>query len=219
MKRTFAILSTVAAVTSTAAQAETKRYEYFGLPFVCDNPADFSCTSSNLQPFSGTLSINKDLLPGNTLADATIKLTYELPFNPVPPFDPTDPPVFSYDVSSTAGTYTGVATSPNPSWPVFEFDFIDYTGIVDSVLFGAIAGSTSFTWTFNEKEQIVEWLGDAGLQGGSNDFQTTTNGDFYAFPAQSLAPGIWANVPLPMPVALLFTALATLGLANRKRSA
>jgi len=84
MKRTFAILSTVAAVTSTAAQAETKRYEYFGLPFVCDNPADFSCTSSNLQPFSGTLSINKDLLPGNTLADATIKLTYELPFNPVP---------------------------------------------------------------------------------------------------------------------------------------
>ncbi len=206
--RVLYVAGLVAGLATQPTIAETINYEYVGQPiFISDTD-----TPSDVFPdgLSGTLSIDTDLFPGGVLANATLRLEYN-----------DDTGLASYEITSGSARFSAAA---NLSEVDRIYNFIDFSGVIDQTLFGVIFGAASYELVFNDDFDIVDWEGNGGLQGGSNDFFSTPAGDFTAEPGESAGPGAWnrlsAPTPIPLPggFGLLLGGLGVLGAMRLRKN-
>lgn len=199
-----------------AGSAAILRFDYTSQPLVCYDPP--YCYGKQTYVETGYLVFDTSVLPGNTLRETTISLSWDKSALG------QQSGLQNYDVSNSTGSlrgssylgyYTGLI------WP--EVGILSTGGYMGNLL-GYTVGRGNFRISFDSAGQVTDWYGN-NMVGGSDDPITTTAYDATgAF--LSSGPGKWkmtvlqadpiAPVPLPAAGWLLlsgFTALAGLRFA------
>ena len=200
-------LPVLLAASAGAAAASTYTYEYQGNDLICTVTSG-ECVEGELRrpAFTGTLTVDETVLPG-TLMNATLRFDGDVG-DGTPGSDS-----FEVFLGNSAGL-TFADTSAELG--------ISYEGIISETL-SPVFGSSFYALQFGPDREVIDWLGDGGAQGGSNDFRTTSFGDFDTVSAAP--PGRWvltgvtghpAPIPLPAGALLLIGGLAMLGLFPRR---
>lgn len=197
-----AVLMALLLVAGGAAEAATFSYEYRGQPLFCD-PAEDLCDVVSGGPvpgWAGALTVDEDLLPFGTLANASIGVTLD------------QDGIYTTEVRK--GGATEVLTGP--TLPAF----LSVTGDVFAEFLAYSVNFNDYGWSFGPRRRIVSW-GGSSYCGGTCDAFSGPGGDGYADGTESAGPGEWvavAPVPLPATAPALLLALGALGLAAARRA-
>ena len=221
--------ATILVATSVSASALTIEYEYQGQEFFCPAGPRGCDGLGNVGAFEGSLTIREEFLPVRSIANGELTFFYD--------FLGDGGDIFGYTLEQDGETYSASITGGDrregdvlvsgPSAlnlyaddPAFRF--FDFDGILDITLCCLVASSPStYSLTFGPSRKITDWSADSGLQGGSNDFTSSPEGDEFASGARSTGPGEWeivsrtgrpAVIPVPTGAPLLAFALAAFGL-------
>ena len=192
------------ALLAHGAAASTYTYEYQGNDLIC-LVDDGECVAGEVRrpAFTGLLTVDEDVMPG-TLEAATLIFTTDAG-------DGTG----TYDTEYFLGNSAGITVTDNLSSLGIMFD-----GFVTEAL-SPLEGEGAYAFQFDFDRQVIDWYGDSGIQGGSNDWFSSPDGDFDG--VGGAAPGAWvltsvvpAPVPLPAGALLLLGGLGALGLMRRR---
>ena len=209
--RVFALAAAACLGMAGQAEAAIIRYDYKGQMMY------YNETGGIYGYLIGGLTIDESLLPGGSLAGATIYAETLFPdvsgyTRGLYSFTTADGEIYSGRVSWDEGSY--------PDWSVVGIVSYDPSMVF---LYSPIGFYSRLDITFGSDLSVVRWWGDSATGGSTDPRSFGPDGYDYTDDARSYGPGTWtvdvtpSPVPLPAAAPLLLAGTASIFAISRRR--